>query len=264
MKQLASRRRWVDALLIAGGIYVVSIGWPVVGIPLMAFGALSPLLVLANRRSAPEDLLRLVPRDVASAYRSLREAALLAGAPADARQVVETADDSLLEIAAHLGGRPPRGAAQRRFVARHVLLFHDDDASMRARHEAWVAAHAELDAISPVVETVSATQSRLRLTVALFVALIVPFVVMWDVIGGAGRMVVLTVEAVALRCRIVLQLIRRGTDWLVHALREAFALIRAWRSRLVDAVSEARQRVIAMRLGVRRRMRLAARGSRLT
>src|SRR4051812_31422478 len=106
------RRRWIDLLLIVAGVAAIAAGWPLVGAPLFAFALVSPLLHWAGRRRRrAADLLRLVTPELAASYRALMEAARLPGIP-DADEVVDAADDALLEAAAVLAGRPPRGAAQ--------------------------------------------------------------------------------------------------------------------------------------------------------
>ena len=78
----------------------------------------------------------------------------------DPSVVVDAADDVLLETAALLVGRPPRGAAQRRFVAARVRALTATAAELRERHEAWTEARAELDAIGPGVAAPAAPADR--------------------------------------------------------------------------------------------------------
>src|SRR3954467_11751919 len=96
------RRRWIDVLVIAGGVVALVYGSPFVGGPLLAFGLVMPLLQWAGRRQrGTGDLLRLVTPELASSYRTLVEATRLQGID-DARAVIDAADDAVLEVAALL------------------------------------------------------------------------------------------------------------------------------------------------------------------
>jgi hypothetical protein len=105
---------WIDALLVTAGLVLAATGRPLAGVPLVALGLVLPGLRLsARRRSGRRGVLHLVPPDVAAAYADVRAAASLEGVP-DGDAVIAAADDALLEMAAVLAGRPPKGAAQHR------------------------------------------------------------------------------------------------------------------------------------------------------
>ena len=268
----AGRRLWIDALLVAGGGACVAAGWPAAGVPLVVTGLVLPGVRRLGARAGARDgrLHRLVPPELASAHRAVVAAARLPGV--DAAGVVEAADDLLLESAALLAGRPPRGAAQRRFVAARVRVMEETAAALEERHGAWTAARAEVDGLATpglgdateaaAPPEVVEARSRPGLLVGVLVVLLMPAFVAWDLVRGTGRAAVALADGVALRLRTAGVLAVRGICAAGRGVLRAGAAWWALRRHLVVAAGEARHRVVAARLRVQLHLRRARRGLR--
>lgn len=190
-------------------------------------------------------------------------AAALPGVP-DATSVVEAADDAVLEAAALLAGRPPRGAAQRRFVDARSRAMSEAAAELRERHEAWIAAWTEVDALAPVVppeQAVPAPSSPGAL-VSLLVVLLFPAFVGWDIVCVTGRGLAALADGLALRARTAGILAVRAVLAVAALGARARGVWRDLRSALVDAVTEAHRRISSARLHLRLRLRRARRAAR--
>jgi hypothetical protein len=140
---------WIDALLVAAGLVLAATVQPLAGVSLIALGLVLPGLRLsARRRTGRRGVAHLVPPEVAAAHADLKAAASLEGVP-DRDEIMAAAADGLLEVAAVLAGRPPRGAAQHRLVRVHTETWTTTAADLRAHHESWREAVAELDSLAP-------------------------------------------------------------------------------------------------------------------
>ncbi len=260
---------WIDALLVAAGVALAAAVGPLAGVPLVALGLVMPALRLsARRRAGGRGVTHLVPPEVAAAYADLRAAAALDGVP-DGPAVVAEADDALLEVAAVLAGRPPRGAAQQRLVRARVAAWTATAADLRAHHDSWREAVAELDALAPSPDRDAEPAAPRRADGALVGVLLVvlaPVFLAWELVTGAVRGAVALADGVALRLRTAghacVWAVRAAALGLGRALRAAVAVlartVRRWaelRRRVVAAAVEARGRFIAARL----RLRLALR-----
>lgn len=235
----------IDVLLVATGLACLAVGhWPA-ALALAGFGLVTPLAQRSGRKRFT-DPAALVPTDLADAHRQVVAAAALPGVE-DAARVVEASEDALLEVVAVLGGRPPRGAAQRRLVAAHVTVLAGTAADLRERSEAWLAARAELGAVDVLPLAPPPPEAHDPLAAALTVVL-GPFFVLWDGTCLAGRGVVALVDGLALRVRTLAVLAR--------AARGEWARARA---RVGGAAVEARHRFLAARARLRLRLRRARR-----
>ncbi len=255
-------KRWIDLLLLSGGVVLVLAGVAPLGVPLLLVGFLVPFLEWRTRRAAGiEHVLDLVPTELAEAHRSLVAAASRPGV-VDADAVVAGADDLVLEVAAVLGGRPARRASQRRHVAVRQAVLESVTSDLAERHHAWRAAMEELDDIAPAEPQRSpsgASDGTGWLSTVLLVVLAPSFLVV-DLVRGAVRLVRALVEGVALRLRTIADLVVAGGRAVVRAVAGA---VRSWR-RLTVAVREAartaRGRFVAARtLAVRRLLRRSRR-----
>lgn len=257
---MPSSTRWTDVLLLLAGLAFAIAGRPEVGAPVALLGLLMPLLTWrAGRAGRGRALYRHVPSEVAAAHRDVLTAAARPGV-AHAGDAVDDADDALLEVAALLGGRPPRGASQRRFVAARVTAMVSSSDDLRERHQLWTEATAEVDAIGSPVPP--AEESRGGVLVTVFVALLFPLFLGWDLVRGVGRAVVGFVEGLALRVRTAGRLVVQAVASLGGLVVSAF---RAWasvRDRVVESAREAHHRVAAARLRMRLRFRRARRIAR--
>jgi hypothetical protein len=255
---------WIDALLVAAGVVLATTVQPLAGIPLAALGLVMPALRMsARRRRGRRGVGHLVPPEVAAAHADLRDATGLPGVP-NGSAVMAAADHALLEVAAVLAGRPPRGAAQQRLVRACCETWAATAAELRAHHRCWREAMAELDALDPPLgldpdligdpaETRSHTEGG-WLVGALLVVL-APLFLAWELVTGLARTLVALADGLALR-------VRTAGRALVWALQAAGALmvrtVRRWaevRRRVVAAAAEARGRFLAARLRVRLRLR---------
>jgi hypothetical protein len=243
-----STRRWIDVLLLAAGAAGVARGWSAPGAVLIASALVVPVLTLVGtRRNGPgAQLYRLVPADVADAHRTLLALAPEAG-------VVAAADDALLEVAALLGGRPPRGGAQRRFVAGHVQAMRDCTTAL-------AAARAEVEALSPDDPGPEPTTSRAAgPLVAAMVVVLLPTLLAWDIGRGVVHGLLALLDGLAFRARTTARLVVRGAA-AVGAV--GVAAVRSWgelRERVVMSSREAWRRVVALRMAARLRLRRARR-----
>lgn len=254
---MPSSTRWTDVLLLLAGVALAVAGRPEAGAPVALLGLLMPLLTWqAGRAGRGRALYRKVPSDVAVAHRNVLAAAGLPGV-ADADEVVDDADDALLEVAALLGGRPPRGATQRRFVAARVAAMVSTTDDLRERHQLWTEAAAEVDAIGSPVP--AAEESRGGVLVVVFVGLLFPLFLGWDLVRGVGRAVVGVVEGLALRVRTAGRLVVQGVASVGGLVARAFHAWASMRDRVVESAREAHHRVAAARLRMRLRLRRARR-----
>jgi hypothetical protein len=259
-----TRGGWIDALLVAVGSSCIASGWAPVGIPLIVLGIATPAVRWSARRRDPELGLRpLVPTEVADGHAAVLAAASLPGV-VDATGAIDAAGDMLLEVAAALVGRPPRGAAQRRLVASRVHAMSEMSIDLRERHETWTTASAEVDAITTGVlpEAPEPPAARDGVLVGLLLVVLTPGFLAWDLARGIARGLVGLRDGLALRVRLAGRLLMAAATGLVDDLRRAARSWRALRDRLVAAAAEARHRFVAQRLRLRIRLRLRRRGIR--
>jgi hypothetical protein len=246
---------WIDALLVTAGLVLAATGRPLAGVPLVALGLVLPGLRLsARRRSGRRGVLHLVPPDVAAAYADVRAAASLEGVP-DGDAVIAAADDALLEMAAVLAGRPPKGAAQHRLVRVRTEAWAVTAAHLRAHHESWREAVAELDALAPLPPAEAepdraVTRAPGGWMVGVLLVVLAPVFLAWELVTGTVRALVALADGLALRVRTagraLLWALRAGLTLLAHT-RRRWAELR----RLVVAAAEARGRFLAARLRAR-------------
>ena len=253
---------WIDALLVAAGLVLAATVSPLAGIPLAALGLVMPVLRLsARRRSGGRGVSHLVPPEVAAAHADLTEAAALPGVP-DGKAVTDAADHALLEVAAVLAGRPPRGAAQQRLVRAHVETWAATAAELRAHHESWQEAVAELDALAPPPGTDVTPEAGTRAghesggwLVGVLLVVLAPLFLAWELATGLVRAVIALADGLALRARTA----GRALVWSLQTVGSLIArTVRRWaelRRRVVAAAAEARGRFLAARLRVRLRLR---------
>jgi hypothetical protein len=256
---------WIDALLVAAGVALALVVGPLAGVPLVALGLVMPALRLsARRRTGGRGVTHLVPPEVAGAYADLRSAAALDGVP-DGPAVVAAADDGLLEVAAVLAGRPPRGSAQQRLVRVRVAAWTATAADLRAHHDSWREAVAEIDALAPGPDREdrpAAPGPASGALVGVLLVVLAPVFLAWELVTGSVRAAVALADGVALRARTagraLVWAVRAAVVGLGRALRAAAAVlartVRRWaelRRRVVAAAAEARGRFIAARLRVR-------------
>jgi hypothetical protein len=259
------RRRWVDALLVGTGASLVAasamfgIGLLVLAIPVLLLGLVMPLVRWLGRDRGLAGALALVPPELADSHRAVRAAASLPGV-VDAARVNRTADDSLLEVAALLGGRPPRGAAQRRFVAARVAAMADTAADLQQRHEVWVAACDEVEALVPDTPLQEPSETRSGPLVAVLVVLLFPLFLGWDLLRAMACGLVALGDGSALRLRTTGRLVAQLGSGAIGLLKRARAAWTGACDEVVAAVREAHHRVSSARLRVRLRVRRARRG----
>lgn len=251
---------WIDALLVAAGLALAATGRPLAGIPLVALGLVLPGLRLsARRRRGRRGVLHLVPAEVRAAYTELRAAASLDGVP-DGDAVMAAADDGLLEVAAVLAGRPPKGAAQHRLVRAHTETWAATAADLWAHHQSWREAVAELDALAPPPPAAAETdgaepEASGGWLVGAMLIVLAPAFLAWELVTGTGRAVVALADGFALRVRTagraLLWTLRAGADLLARTVRRWADL----RRRVMAAAADARGRFLAARLRARLRLR---------
>ncbi len=193
-------------------------------------------------RTGPRGVAHLVPPEVAAAHADLRPAASLPGVP-DAEGVMEAADDALLEVAAVLAGRPPRGAAQRRFVRVRTGAWAATAAELRAHHESWREAVAELDALAPPPPAAPEAPAGDPAApggwlVGALLVVLAPAFLAWELVTGVVRAVVALADGVVLRARTagraLLWAARAGAVLVVRSVRRWAEL----RRRVVAAAAE--------------------------
>jgi hypothetical protein len=262
---------WIDALLVAAGLVLAATVQPLAGVSLIALGLVLPGLRLsARRRSGRRGVAHLVPPEAAAAHADLESAASLEGVP-DRDQIMAAADDGLLEIAAVLAGRPPRGAAQHRLVRAHTETWTTTAADLRAHHESWREAVAELDALAPAQATAENAEADTAGTkepggwlVGAMLVLLAPAFLAWELVTGAMRALVALADGLALRVRTagraLVWTLRAGVTLVARTLRRWAEL----RRRVVAAAVEARGRFVTAslraRLHLRRRRRSPQQG----
>jgi len=219
----AGRRRWIDLLLIAAGLAFASSGWAAgrwaaavwsVGVLVVMLGLVNPVLEYRARRhhGTGPAVSHLVPRELAAAYRDVVAAASLPGVQG-AEEVVDAAEDALFEVASLLGGRPPRGAAQRRFVAARIAALSEAAGALREWHELWVEACAELSTAAepiPPAESLERPPARPGVLVTVVVVFLVPVFLFWEAVLLIGRAELALLDGVALRTRTAGRLLVRG------------------------------------------------------
>jgi hypothetical protein len=245
----------IDVLLVAAALAAAAAGIPAAGAPLLVLGLVVPTLRwVGGHRDRGERVAHLVPPQLATAYRDVCRASALEGV-LDVGAVVRSADDAMLEVAAVLGGRSPRGGAQRRFVATRVRALRDTAAELTERHETWLAARRELDELAPDVVTASPARRREGVLVTLLLVTLAPAFLAWDTAGALARCVVAFVDGVALRARTAIRLVVR----IASATRSAaVAALRRWnelRTAVAEAAAAARARFVAARVRLRLRLR---------
>jgi hypothetical protein len=150
----------------------------------------------------------------------------------------------------------------------HTETWAATAAGLRAHHESWREAVAELDTLAPPPLTAEPVTEEAEepggWLVAAMLVLLAPAFLAWEVVTGAVRAVVALADGLALR-------VRTAGRALVWMLRAAVALlartVRRWaelRRRVVAAAVEARGRFVAAsvrgRLRFRRRRRSPQRG----
>jgi hypothetical protein len=206
----------------------------------------------------------LVPDELMQAHTDVFVAAALPGV-LSAADVVDAADGVVLEVAAVLAGRPPRGAAQRRFVAARVRALNETARELTERHEAFVAARAELDSIAEAITLPDPTpESQSGFLVGLLVVVLFPFFAAWDVVRGITQGAIGLVDGLALRARMVVRVVAQGGRALVDFAR---TVVQRWadvRAKVAGAAREARHRFVAARVRMRIRVRDARRRWRPT
>lgn len=244
--RLAPRRRWIDVLLLAAGVACLTRGWWLPAAALVAFGLVTPLLQRSGRCRGFGDAAHLVPADVADAHAQILAAATLPGAQG-ATRVVEASEDAVLEVAAVLGGRPPRGAAQRRFVAAHVAVMADTAAELRQWSDAWLAARAELGPADgmEVDDDPAQPQGSGGTGVVVLTLVLAPFFALWDGLGLVARALVALGDGLTLRLSIT--------------SRALVALAARARAEWTEALAAARGRFLASRARLRLHLRRARR-----
>jgi hypothetical protein len=257
---LTPRRRWIDAVLIGAGVAGVWLHWWLPGVALIVFGLVVPVLQRSGRRHRGlGDAARLVPAELAAAHRELVTAAARPGVQAP--EVLAEAHETILEVVALLGGRDPRGGAQRRFVAARCSAMTATAAELRQWSDAWLAAKAEVDLVAfiqPVAEPEEREPAASWLVTAFTVALS-PVFLLWDGACLLGRGVVAFADGVALRVRTAGGLVVRavaGLSGLAARARHTWAQAR---TQVAQAVAEARHRFLATRARVRLRLLRARR-----
>ena len=257
------RRRWIDVLLALTGIAVAAAGWPAAGVPLVSLALVVPLLHRLGRRGEGTAVAHLVPPELAAAHAAVRRAAALPGVPGSSSAVIDAVDDTVLEVAALLRGRLPRGAAQERFVAARVAAMDRATEELQQWHEAWLVARDEVEAISPSPAPAEAAPPARgnRALVGAFLVLLFPLFAMWDVAVGAGRGVIALVDGIAFRVRTALRLIVQVAARVTVIGSVARGAWNDARAAFVIAASDARAAVVSARLEVRLRLRRARRAA---
>jgi hypothetical protein len=260
----SGRRRWIDVLLVAAGASLVAASPEVgtwlstLGIPLVALGLLTPLLRWSGRSRGIAGAVHLVPPELAESHRGVRAAASLPGV-VDGPAAVDVADDSLLEVAALLGGGLPRGATQRRFVAARVRAMTAAAADLEQQHQAWVAAIAEVDALAPSPPLEAPLPRRDGPLVGVLVLVLLPGFLAWDLLCATARAGVALVEGLALRLRMASRLLARAASAAGALVGRARDVWTSARKDLAVATREAHHRVTAARIRLRLRLRRARR-----
>jgi hypothetical protein len=258
-------RHWIDLVLLAGAVGAAAAWGPAAAVPLLVLGAALPLAAARRRRSVSSDRLRdLVPDEVAAAHR--RVVALAATEHTQHRaEVLTAADDTLLDVIAVLGGREPRGGAQRRFVAAHLAALEQTAASLQEWHDAREAALAELVVLVPEGTPPPLTrpdEPAPALAKILLVALL-PLFAAWELVILAARAIVALADGVLLRARTLVVVSGRGLVRAGRSLSVARALWTDARAAVVLAAREAARDAIAIRARVRVQVRRAMRSRRL-
>jgi hypothetical protein len=262
--RLAVRRRWVDVLLIVVGVGAITGGWRLLGVALIGFGLVTPLLRRSGKRREAADLAHLVPPQLVAAHREVLAAAALPGVDgADA--VIDASVDALLEVAAILLGRPPRGATQRRLVAAHMAAMAETAAQLRQWSEAWIAARAELEelcSVLPPERPVDQVDDRADLLVGVLTVTLAPFFIAWDGLRLTARALVLLVDGLALRIRTVACLVVRAASCIGALAVRAHQAWMAARVRVVAAAVNAHRRFGGTRAQILLRFRRARQHAR--
>jgi hypothetical protein len=252
------RRRWVDLLLLVAAGSVTAAGSWKAGAAIAAFALAAPIIERVRRPGSAARALHLVPTELAAAH----DAVIRAAAPLEAedrRRVLDLADDTVLEVAAVLGGRPARGGAQHRCVAARVAVLTSLRDELLERQHALDAAREELGVTGAGGE---GPRERGGPLVLLFVALLVPFVVGWELVRVVVRVVLALWDGVALRLRGVFRFALWAGASLGPALIDAFAVVARARQRIAVAAREAAGVVRAARTQAILRSRRAWRAAR--
>jgi hypothetical protein len=271
-----TRQGWIDLLLVAAGFATIVLSWPAIG-PclvaafLIAFGLVMPALnASAVRRSRDHSLLHLVPIEMADCFRSLRTATELAGV-GDQQETRDAADEMVIDVAAILGGRSAKGGSQRRFVDCRMQVMAHLEADLSERHEVWNAALAEVDALDApqasgdadagreVPKASDEDQPDNGCLVRVFVVVLMPFLLFWELCRGAVRGVVALVDGLALRGRTVLRFAWRAVRRAAAALRSVFRQWNLLRQRVILSFKTARHELAAVRARMHRQLRITRR-----
>ena len=222
---------------------------------LLLAGAVVVLLVVVvpiarwrSRSWGAASVRHLVPDELAAAHVDAVAAAALPGV-VDPASSVAAADLAVIETAAILGGRPPRGGAQRRFVAARVSALTDLTTDLRERHEAWTAARAELDALVPPIEPSPPARPRPGVVVFVGMVVLLPFMLAWDAVLATGHGLLALADGVVLRVRLVGRAV-------VGLVTSSVDLWRELRASAIAAAREASGRAAAARVRLRMRLRL--------
>src|SRR4051794_1737020 len=117
----ALTRRWIDAVLVIASGATAIAGWPAIGMLVAVLGLVAPLARWLRRDNTIAD--DFVPAELVPSYREVLDAASLPGV--DDGDAIKRANAIVLESAAILGGRPPKGGAQHRFVTGRARVLAD-------------------------------------------------------------------------------------------------------------------------------------------
>jgi hypothetical protein len=206
-----------------------------------------------GRRSSMQRPYELVPANAVAAHRELVAAAARPGVEGG-DHAIPAGDVALLEIAALLGGREPRGGAQRRFVAARIAAMQELTAELAERADAWAAARDEVGKIAVPLEA-PAAQPRVGFVVRALTVVLLPAFLALDLFAALGGLGVAIVDGVVLRVRALLLLAGHGLRSLVAAVARAREQWARARAAAREALAEARARAAASRMRLRLRLR---------
>jgi hypothetical protein len=255
----------IDVLLVSASLWCIVRGGLAFAVVLIALGLVMPAVRwFGARRGSAESVGHLVPAELMDSLAMVLAAAALPGV-SDRVEVVEGADDVVLEVAAVLAGRPPRGATQRRFVEARVRAMNSTVAELRDRHQAWTEARAELDSLAPRFALLDVpAQSRDGLLVRVLVVTLFPLFAAWELVRLTGRAAIGLCDGLALRLRTMVRVVMQAARGVASL---AVKLVEGWRDlreQIVIAAQEARHRFLSTRVRVRIGLRQARRRLRLT
>jgi hypothetical protein len=252
------RRRWVDVLLLVAAGAVTAAGSWQAGAAIAVLALSSPIIERVRRPGSAARALSVVPAELAAAHESLLRAVATLD-PEERRSILDLGDDIVLEVAAVLGGRPARGGAQHRCVAARIATLSALTEELLERQGSLDAARDELGV--PAADEVEGVRGGGPL-VLVFVALLVPFMVGWEVARGVVHIGIALWDGIALRLRGVVRFAAWAVTALGPALTDALALVGAARRRISASAREAAGVVRAARTRVILRSRRAWRTAR--